>query len=511
MMKECQNILRTNLETITEPKMIRERHLGNSNLRPRSSILSVFLLFSFFVMIVQAHATTYTVKATGGGNYTTIQACANAAQAGDTCTIYAGTYTENVTPPRNGSAGNWITFSGQSGAIMNGNWTLTNRSYIAIQGLTINGNIRTSQTSTGEWIRILNNTVSSGLDDYGIELQADDVLISGNTFSGLTNDMIHQWGTRWVIRNNIATDMDDVDNKHMDFWQSYCTTGGKAADYALIEDNYYANISGGNSHFALVNGTAQCSYPPVHLILRYNAVNNIGSQAIYIDTNNQAAGAGHNVIYNNTMRDLVAGASPYSYCCPVDASANSSGINNLFYNAMKQTSAVGFVGTTGWAQSYNLYYDPDGTMTFSSPASTETGAVKNQDPKFVSSSDLHLQAGSPAIGAGGPLTTVATADTGTGTSLIVNNADFFQPGWGGAEADWIRVGASTVQITSIDYAKNTITLANSISRSPGDAVYLYKKSDGTVVLNGSKPDIGAFPYLLQQTVAPPAGLTASVN
>ncbi|HYK87915.1 MAG TPA: hypothetical protein VE398_04050, partial [Acidobacteriota bacterium] len=82
---------------------------------------------------------------------------------------------------------------------------------------------------------------------------------------------------------------------------------------------------------------------------------------------------------------------------------------------------------------------------------------------------------------------------------------YFSDGKGTVDADWIRVGASsTVKIASIDYATNTITLANSISRSAGDPVYLYKDSNGRVVLFGDAPDIGAHPY--NSRPDPPRGL-----
>ena len=48
------------------------------------------------------NAATYTVK-TSGGDYATIQACATAISAGDTCTVYAGTYAEDVTLTAGGS------------------------------------------------------------------------------------------------------------------------------------------------------------------------------------------------------------------------------------------------------------------------------------------------------------------------------------------------------------------------------------------------------------------------
>ena len=63
-----------------------------------------------FLLAISAAASTtgtnYTVKAGGGGNYSTIQSCVNAMAAGDTCTVYAGTYNENVTVSA-GTAGNY--------------------------------------------------------------------------------------------------------------------------------------------------------------------------------------------------------------------------------------------------------------------------------------------------------------------------------------------------------------------------------------------------------------------
>jgi hypothetical protein len=121
------------------------------------------------------------------------------------------------------------------------------------------------------------------------------------------------------------------------------------------------------------------------------------------------------------------------------------------------------------------------------------------NPGFVnySANNFSLSAGSPAIGAGTYLTAAASGDVGSGTSLLVNDAGFFQDGYGipTVQADWIRVGPTvTAQIVSVNYDTNTLTLANSISRSPGDPVYLYKDSSGRQVLFGRPPDIGAYPY-----------------
>ena len=73
---------------------------------------------------------------------------------------------------------------------------------------------------------------------------------------------------------------------------------------------------------------------------------------------------------------------------------------------------------------------------------------------------------------------------------------YFSDGFGIVDADHIAIGevGTTVQISSINYSTNTITLAGGILRSENDPVWLYKDSDGTVVLYGSAPDMGAEEY-----------------
>ena len=122
------------------------------------------------------------------------------------------------------------------------------------------------------------------------------------------------------------------------------------------------------------------------------------------------------------------------------------------------------------------------------------------DPTSATLPDLTLQAGSPVIDQGAALTTAAGSGTNS-TTLVVDDAGYFQDGtWGSDLArgvtlfpDWIAVGtvSNVVQISSINYATNTITLASAKSWANGAPVWLYKKSDGAIVLLGAAPDLGA--------------------
>jgi len=102
--------------------------------------------------------------------------------------------------------------------------------------------------------------------------------------------------------------------------------------------------------------------------------------------------------------------------------------------------------------------------------------------------------------------------------LTVADADYFQDGSGipGVQADWIRIGANTtVQISSVNYSTNVITLADPVNWNSNDPIYLYKISDGTQVLSGANPDLGAFPstgsVAQGSAPAPPTGLAAVVQ
>ncbi|MCF6278791.1 MAG: T9SS type A sorting domain-containing protein [Flavobacteriaceae bacterium] len=101
--------------------------------------------------------------------------------------------------------------------------------------------------------------------------------------------------------------------------------------------------------------------------------------------------------------------------------------------------------------------------------------------------DFSLQAGSPAIDAGGFLT--ATTNSGSNsTTLKVIDSRVFIDGYGIAgEGDIIQIGSETpVKIIAINYSTNTITLEATRNWTTNTNVSL--------PYNGSRPDIGAYEY-----------------
>src|SRR5258708_21839052 len=92
-----------------------------SRLDLRIVTLAMQTICCVLLLAVSASGANLTVKSGGGGNFATIQACATAMSPGDTCTVYAGTYNENVTVPA-GTAGNYktITVNGSDVVTVNG-------------------------------------------------------------------------------------------------------------------------------------------------------------------------------------------------------------------------------------------------------------------------------------------------------------------------------------------------------------------------------------------------------
>jgi hypothetical protein len=204
-----------------------------------------------------------------------------------------------------------------------------------------------------------------------------------------------------------------------------------------------------------------------------------------------------------------------------DGNIHWADLNNLFYDAWDYTSnppwgAVGPFSPPAVAPGYGLAYDSScaPSCSYTSSTTSAPGMVLNQDPLFnnVSAGDFTLQNASPALNAGTHLTTVASTDSGSGTSLIVNDAGFFQDGYGisGVNADCISVTtvSNHVCITAVNYQTNTLTLASSITRSKGDPVWLYSDSTGRQVLAGNAPNIGATFGAAGPAPAPATGLTA---
>lgn len=456
---------------------------------------------------LSAFATNFTVKAGGGGNFITIQACATAMAAGDTCTVLAGTYAENVTLT-SGSAGLYKTLTVNPGDTVNV-LSFAIASYDKLNGFHIqNPSSPTSApcvsiAANATQVYVTNNTMYACnefvSEAHGSNQNTTFVYIQGNTMSyscstssapnvctGMTlqgdyqlienNDISHvsDWvylsGHHIVVRKNNFHDTIGSDcgsnsgNCHVDFQQSDVTVPGNLpAEYYLFEGNTINNmINSGTSdmHGIGLFQAESCNNQCQNGIVRFNVVSHVGDGAV-IDDNSGATTtqAWINVkTYNNSWVDVNHD----------DASINGSGTNGYTH------------GSTGWAELNELFYYPQASMPDFNPYVTDSTTVnagnygyslafctgtctlrghiygsgtwlgdpgnKQADPLFVnySTGDYHLQATSPALAAGTKLTTVNGAATSS-TTLVVADAGYFQDGSGisGVSGDCVAVTAAT--------------------------------------------------------------------
>jgi hypothetical protein len=270
----------------------------------------------------------------------------------------------------------------------------------------------------------------------------------------------------------------------------------------MFEGNTVMNMvadggpNGASMHGFLLQGDG-CGGNCFHSIIRYNLFYNLDG---YYALNDLPSWPSVKV-YNNTVTGPLG---PGDLCCNFAAQGSSG------------TSAQASMVNELW---YNWPFGND----FGNPAFDSRDNLINPSANpFVNfGTDFHLVSGTAPTGAGTNLTTATNSGTAS-TSLTVADANFFQDGWGFpagvgvgmVSPDWIRIGPSTtVQIASINYSSNSLTLASPVSWKSNDPIYLYKNSSGTVVLTGANPSVGAFPsgssaLPVSNTLLPPTNLRA---
>lgn len=214
-------------------------------------------------------ATTYTVKAAGGGNYTTIQACATAMANGDTCVVYAGTYAEVVSVPAGGAGTGgtyWAANTNRKTITINPGDTVyvlgfTVHSYVKIDGFHIQN---PSAPTANACIAVVANST-----DY--ELSNNIVYACGTTSAGNGSGMIaDQYSAStdnttygWIHGNTLSYSCSTSAAPDV------CRAGTIDGDHHLIENNDISHVSDGfyiygkhnvyrNNTFHDLNGTTDC-------------------------------------------------------------------------------------------------------------------------------------------------------------------------------------------------------------------------------------------------------------
>jgi hypothetical protein len=288
---------------------------------------------------------------------------------------------------------------------------------------------------------------------------------------------------------------------HPDFYYINLSNDNLAFSTALIESNFgIGTITSTDNKFHHAQNQQATAWTDD--VWRGNVSYNLGSQFLSMyDT----SGALTNWrIYHNTVSYCMRANSGQGYCGSI---SNQGGhgmtpwiYNNLYQQAWSDNSVsllqpYSNIGSPTITGDYNLAFDPDGSVSFTTPWTSQAHPQTNIDPKLtnVGGLDFSLQSASGARGTGGPLTT-ANGSGSSSTTLIVatNTGSFFignnstnLPQYGGAlvPGDFLTVGSCTAQVSSI--SNDTITLASACTWANADPVYY---GPSTTI------DIGAYPY-----------------
>ena len=199
---------------------------------------------------------------------------------------------------------------------------------------------------------------------------------------------------------------------------------------------------------------------------------------------------GDNVhVKNNIMLITATASTPYSWHGPTHAAWSPQINYNIYYGDL-----------------VNPYWQYKGVEYFTTFAAYQTGSGQDAQGKFqdpmINTTTGILLTGSPAINAGGNLTTVVSTSGGgaatpcnpssSPTILKVQDARYFTDGYGMVPGDSIRVGtgtgALTAQVIGVNYSTNELTLANAVGAIAVGAPVNYSYV-------GTAPDIGFCEYV----------------
>lgn len=215
-----------------------------------------------------SHAAVLNVPA----QYSTIQACADAAQPGDTCLIAAGSYNEWVDTRRGGVVGQPITFETQANATTIG--FNVRGGYTTIKGFTLTGNHPSSvphvyapgnnviitgntihtpnpaRANGAIWVSGANSLVEGNdihhwTDGTAITVMGENNVVERNVIRDSTDiDAFRVFGRGHTIRQNIVRNITDGPKaNHIDFIQTFGNNGEYAYDIT-IESNFVMGLFG---------------------------------------------------------------------------------------------------------------------------------------------------------------------------------------------------------------------------------------------------------------------------
>jgi parallel beta-helix repeat protein len=348
---------------------------------------------------------------TGSGTqtvpYCSIAPAAKAAQPGQTVLVSPGTYAEQVSPARSGTAGSPVTYRAASGGAVvvtggasGSGFKLSSRSWITIAGFTVKGSLGNGiNLSSGSHLTITGNDVSgsgkpvSGYTKRGIYLSAvTDSVVSGNVTHGNTEAGIYLDASS--ARDTISA------NTSYGNARGY-TRAAPGIDVRGDDNTVVGNVTFGNEDTGL-----QFYKGAQRNLVADNVTYGNGDHGI------DDLGATDQVITGNTVYDNVtAGINLEGGSVGGSVYDNISVDNGVGSPRTKSDIRVDAASIAGTSVDWNLVDVPSGYVVYVwgstsykslSAFRTATGQEAHgiqADPRWVdrAGGDFHLLAGSPAI------------------------------------------------------------------------------------------------------------------
>lgn len=560
----------------------------------KKNILYIILMFGS----MHLNAKTITVNQDGSGNYTTIQAAASIAQAGDTIFISPGVYLEMVTATNSGTNDLPIVYLGSTKGkvVIDANKAergyclrILGKNYLHFENITATGakwmgveiqgassnisfrNVEVTENNhpTEDWsyglvidgakgriqnIRIekckIHNNRAFGLyimnEVHNVLVDSCHLHSNGHTFEDVAdNIIIADWQNEANGPNGIEIRNCEINNATRqgistwyakNIWIHDCNFHHNGATAVQIEDGctnfvvenntmasnqlFYSTETGvwiDDAKYGVVrNNIIKHNQVGIkvskseNVIVRHNTVfknNQLNAKfkenggitiLAYDGIDNKNTALVHNTFYEigNPSNDYMNGmVAFYEY-------ENSQIKNCIFYNNIFSGITNGYhlvsFSSSGvpirFTSDYNVIHDDQALKT--KIQGTETSwsnhiATSKQEansvfeaPVFVNAQndDYKLSASSSGIDKGRFLT--AAVNSGSGNEIVLENAMFFNDGYGITSGDKVQIGGNVVTIQQVDYLKNTIKTDRSISWQAKDQV--------SFAYNGKAPDMGAF-------------------
>ncbi len=393
--------------------------------------------------ISSASCTTYSpsTRACSGGAaaaYRTLAGAAAAANPGITVLVRAGTYAEQLSPARSGTAGQPITFrafTSEAPAIANLSnpaIVLNNRHYIVVDGFTVRDVLGWGRFDDSNNNTIQNNTflrATAGGTTGGLKLVR-------SSFNKITNNVFTDGNDSMVFQDNADRNL-VVGNTFTTARHSLLSV--RCSNFNVFRANSFSNANQKAIEIYDCEGTSDA---PVRLnaakrnLFDANQVIRTPSSSAPHNFNGIQHGAQQTIVRRNVFRNNDGGGVNYQYYS--EESRYVYG-NRLYNNTFYLNRCFAIVGQSGPSSEfsnnlvkYNVLYrntNCSGTGGQTSIEDTSSvvltnNAVETSAPGFVNESgfDFRLAPGSRLIDAAGALT--ATSGAGSGTTMTVQDASY---------------------------------------------------------------------------------------